>query len=69
MMLSRRHFCCAGVFAGTAATFDRALAADSCAVLTRERQVALNPDDALKEIKASNERFLTRNMRNCDLLG
>jgi carbonic anhydrase len=69
MRLTRRHFCCAGVFAGTAATFDRALAADSCAVQTRERQVALSPDDALKELKAGNERFLTQTMRNCDLLG
>jgi carbonic anhydrase len=68
-MLSRRHFCCAGALAGTAMTFGGAFAADQCAVQTRERQVALSPDEALKEIKAGNERFLSRNMRNCDLLG
>jgi carbonic anhydrase len=68
-MLSRRHFCCAGALAGTAATYGRAFAADRCATLTRERQAALSPGDALKELKAGNERFLSKNMRNCDLLG
>jgi carbonic anhydrase len=68
LMLSRRHFCCAGVLAGSASSFGRALAADECAAPTRERQHALSPDDALKELKAGNERFLTQNMRNCDLL-
>jgi carbonic anhydrase len=68
-MLSRRHFCCAGVLIGTIATFDGSLAADSCAVQTRERQAALSPDDALAELKAGNERFLSQTMRNCDLLG
>jgi carbonic anhydrase len=53
---------------GTAVTFGRASAADQCAALTRERQVALSPDDALNELKAGNERFLAQNMRNCDLL-
>ena len=37
-------------------------------MLTRERQAAVTPDDALKELKAGNERFLSQNMRNCDLL-
>jgi carbonic anhydrase len=68
-MLSRRHFCCAGILAGTTAAFDGALAADSCAVQTRERQAALSPEDALSELKAGNERFLSQAMRNCDLLG
>ena len=36
--------------------------------LTRERQAAVTPEDALKELKAGNERFLSQNMRNCDLL-
>jgi carbonic anhydrase len=67
-MLSRRHFCCAGALAGTAATFGRVFAADQCAALTQERQAALRPDDALQELKAGNERFLSQNMRNCDLL-
>ncbi|MFL4992566.1 MAG: carbonic anhydrase family protein, partial [Microvirga sp.] len=30
---------------------------------------ALSPDDALAELKAGNERFLSQTMRNCDLLG
>ena len=68
-MLSRRHFCCAGALAVTAATSARAFAADQCATVTRERQAALSPGDALKELKAGNERFLSQNMRNCDLLG
>src|SRR5688572_27372759 len=67
-MLSRRHICCAGVLAGTVATLDRTYAADQCAAQTRERQAALAPADALKELKAGNERFLSQNMRNCDLL-
>jgi hypothetical protein len=62
-MLSRRHFCCAGVLIGTTATFDGSLAADSCAVQTRERQAALSPDDALAELKAGNERFLSHTIR------
>jgi carbonic anhydrase len=67
-MLSRRHFCCSGALAASLLTFDRAFAADQCAALTRERQSALDPDDALKKLKAGNERFISRNMRNCDLL-
>jgi carbonic anhydrase len=67
-MLSRRHFCCSGLIAGSLLTLDRAFAADQCAALTQERQAALNPDDALAKLKAGNERFVSRNMRNCDLL-
>lgn len=67
-MLSRRHFCCSGVIAGSLLTLDRAFAADQCAALTQERQAALNPDDALAKLKAGNERFVSRNMRNCDLI-
>src|SRR6185312_4918089 len=67
-MLTRRHFCCSGAIAGSLLTFDRAFAADQCAALTQERQSALNPDDALNKLKAGNERFVSQNMRNCDLL-
>jgi carbonic anhydrase len=67
-MLSRRHFCCAGALVGTTATFGRAFAADQCAAPTQERQAAMSPDDALNELKAGNERFLSQTMRNCDLL-
>jgi carbonic anhydrase len=68
MMLSRRHFCCAGLLASTTAPLGRAFAADSCTALTQERQGALSPDDALKELKAGNERLLSQTMRNCNLL-
>lgn len=67
-MLSRRHFCCSGLVAGSLLSFDRALAADQCTTLTQDRQAALNSDDALAKLKAGNERFVSRNMRNCDLL-
>lgn len=68
-MLSRRHLCCAGAVAGSMLTLERAFAADVCTAPTRERQAAIGPEDALNKLKAGNERFLTRNMRNCDLLG
>ena len=64
-MLSRRHFV---VIAASLLTFDRALAADQCAALTKERQAAISPEDALNKLKAGNERFVSRNMQNCDLL-
>jgi carbonic anhydrase len=68
-MLSRRHFCCAGALAGAAAGSGGAFAADRCTAVTRERQAATTPNDALTELKAGNERFLSQNMQNCDLLG
>src|ERR1700730_12587460 len=67
-MLSRRDFCCSGAIAGSLLTLNRAFAADQCAALTQERQSAIGPDDALNKLKAGNERFLSQNMRNCDLL-
>jgi carbonic anhydrase len=67
-MLSRRHFCCGSAVAASLLTFDRAFAADQCAALTSERQAVLSPDDALEKLKAGNERFVSRNMRNCDLI-
>ena len=67
-MLSRRDFCCSGAIAGSLLTLNRAFAADQCAALTQERQSAISPDDALNKLKAGNERFLSQNMRNCDLL-
>ena len=57
-----------GVIAASLLTFDRALAADQCAALTKERQAAISPEDALNKLKAGNERFVSRNMQNCDLL-
>ena len=67
-MLSRRHVCCGGAIAASLVSLDRAFATDQCAALTQERQSAISPDDALAKLKAGNERFVSRNMRNCDLL-
>lgn len=67
-MLSRRHFCCGAAITASLLTFDRSFAADQCAALTRERQAVLSPDAALEKLKAGNERFISRNMRNCDLV-
>lgn len=67
-MLSRRSFCCSGTIAASLLTVERALASDQCTALTPERQAAINPDDALAKLKAGNERFVSQNMRNCDLL-
>ena len=50
-MLSRRHFCCAGALASTAATLGKAFAADQCAAPTQLRQAAMSPADARKELK------------------
>lgn len=69
-MLSRRHFfCCAGAAVAAATTATKTFASDQCAAVTREGQAAMTPADVLKELKAGNERFLSQNMRNCDLLG
>ncbi|HML29763.1 MAG TPA: carbonic anhydrase family protein [Hyphomicrobium sp.] len=67
-MLSRRSFCCSGAIAASLLTVERAFAADQCTALTPERQAAISPDDALAKLKAGNERFVSQNMRNCDLL-
>ena len=48
-MLSRRHFCCSGVIAASLLTFDRALAADQCAALTKERQSGNQPGERLEQ--------------------
>ncbi|MBN9354500.1 MAG: carbonic anhydrase [Hyphomicrobium denitrificans] len=67
-MLTRRHFCCSGLIAGSLLTFDRAVAAGSCAVPTRDLQAALTPDEALANLKDGNARFLSGSTLNCDLL-
>lgn len=67
-MLTRRHLCCSSLFAASLLAADRAFAADQCTAMTSERQSAISPDDALSKLKAGNERFATRNMRNCDLI-
>jgi carbonic anhydrase len=67
-VFSRRQACCGGAIAAGLLAFDRAYAADQCEALTKDRQSAISPDDALAKLKAGNERFVSRNMRNCDLI-
>lgn len=67
-MLSRRHFCCSGLVAGSLFAAGRAFAADQCAVPTRDLQASLTPEEALSQLKAGNERFLSGSTLNCDLL-
>lgn len=68
-MLSRRHFCCSSALIATSLLpLDQAFAADQCAAMTRADQAALDPDAALADLKAGNERFATNTSRNCDLL-
>jgi carbonic anhydrase len=67
-MLSRRHFCCSGAVVASLLTVDRAFAADQCQALSPERQAATSPEDALAALKTGNDRFVSRNMRNCDLI-
>lgn len=67
-MLSRRTFCCSSLIAASLLTLDRAVASESCAVPTRDVQAALSPDDALAQLKAGNERFVSGQMLNCNLL-
>lgn len=66
-MLTRRLFC--GCLAGFALAPVAAYAqADSCAVVTRDRQRSLTPDMALAALRDGNERVLKRSPRNCDRL-
>jgi carbonic anhydrase len=67
-MLTRRNLCCAGSLAAVLPAAISEAKADECLALTKDRQAAISPDDALRELKAGNERFLSGNMRNCDLL-
>jgi carbonic anhydrase len=69
-MLSRRGFCsCASLalFSGFVATRVRAEGAE-CAVLTRDRQRAISPVEALARLKAGNERFAGGKTINCNLM-
>lgn len=68
MLMSRRHFC--GCFAaGTtfAATAANAQSGE-CAIFTPDRQKSISPDEALKRLKAGNERFISGKSINCDLM-
>lgn len=42
--------------------------AQECRAMTAEAQQALSPDDAIELLKAGNARFVSGDMRNCDLM-
>lgn len=69
-MLSRRSFCgcvSATLVSGFAATGALAKPVE-CAVMTRDRQKALTPDEAIAQLKAGNERFVSGTIVNCNLM-
>jgi carbonic anhydrase len=68
-MLTRRLFCgCVPLaVAAISATAARAEAPE-CAVYTPEKQAGVTPDDAIELLKAGNQRFLSGQTINCDLL-
>ena len=67
-MLSRRHFCCAGVLAGTAVSFGKGFRRRPMRGDDPTAAGGAEPRRCLGELKAGNERFLSQTMRNCDLL-
>ena len=68
-MLSRRAFCtCASLTFASSLASNAVHAADACAVMTRERQQSVSPDDAINRLKEGNERFISGKTINCDLL-
>jgi carbonic anhydrase len=67
-MFTRRHLCCAGSLAAMFPAAVSATKADECLALTTDQQAVISPEDALRELKSGNERFLSGKMRNCDLL-
>lgn len=69
-MLSRRSFCrCASLalVSGFAATGARAKPVE-CVTMTRGRQSAISPDEAIAQFKAGNERFVSGKIVNCNLM-
>jgi carbonic anhydrase len=69
-MLNRRSFCgCASLalLSGFAATGAKARPVE-CTVMTRDRQKAISPDEAIAQLKAGNERFVSGKIVNCNLM-
>lgn len=67
-MLNRRHLCCVGSAGFLASFMPGSAVADECGVITSARQASYTPDEALNELKAGNQRFVSGKARNCDLL-
>lgn len=66
-MLTRRLFCSCLPLAA-AATFAATESRADCTVFTPERQGKVTPDEAIALLKAGNQRFVTGNTINCDLM-
>jgi carbonic anhydrase len=68
-MLSRRAFCtCASLTFASSLASNVAHAADACAVMTRDLQKNVSPDDAINRLKEGNTRFISGKTINCDLM-
>ena len=67
-MLTRRHLCCAASTGFLASFVAGKAAADECAVITPAQQASYTPTEALNELIAGNQRFVSGKARNCDLL-
>lgn len=68
-MLNRRMICGCLAAVPLAALARPAFAEENqCAVFTRERQASVTPADALALLKAGNERFVSGQTVNCDLV-
>jgi carbonic anhydrase len=68
-MLSRRAFCtCASLPFASTLVPNAAHAADACAVMTRDLQKNVSPDDAVNRLKEGNARFVSGKTINCDLM-
>lgn len=66
-MLTRRGFC--GGLLGALSASTAILANDAaCAVFTPQRQIDLSPDDAVALLRSGNERFVSGQTINCDLI-
>jgi carbonic anhydrase len=66
-VLTRRGFC--GGLLGALSASTAVLANDAaCAVFTPQRQLDLSPDDALALLRSGNERFVSGQTINCDLI-
>ncbi len=66
-MITRRRLCC-GAATLSLLTVAKMAAADDCAVMTKDRQQSMTPDNAIRILKEGNERFVAGKSVNCDWL-
>lgn len=67
-MISRRYVCGSLALAAPFLVGAHAAKAADCQVFTRERQLALSPEEGLARLKAGNARFVAGTAVNCDLM-